>query len=204
MSFIVFEGVEGSGKSTQARRLAEALGDGAILTKEPGGTPLGRTIRELVLHPGHEQLAISTEVLLFFADRAQHVADVIIPALGEGKTVISDRYVASSLAYQGFGRGLSIEHIRAVAALATGGLIPDVNVFLDVPIAIGLGRVRGRGPQDRMESERFGFYERVRAGYRQMIAEDPEHWVTIDASVRPDEVYEAIKAALTKRGLVAL
>jgi dTMP kinase len=170
--FIVLEGVEGSGKSTQARRLAAALGDRAILTKEPGGTPLGRSIRDMLLHPGHVHLAVPTEVLLYFADRAQHVADVVRPNLERGRIVVSDRYVASSLAYQGAGRGVAQEALRAVAELATGGLAPDLY-----------------------------FYERVRDGYHAMIAADPAHWITIDGAALPEAVFEQIKVALRARGI---
>ncbi len=203
MPFIVFEGVEGSGKSTQARRLVATLGTDAVLTKEPGGTVLGRGIREMLLHPGHGHLAPAAEVLLFYADRAQNVAEIVRPALDKGKTVVSDRYVASSLAYQGYGRGISLELLRAVTRLATGGLAPDVNVFLDVPVEVGLARVRDRGARDRMESERFAFYERVRAGYKTLIEAKPHRWVTVDGSARPDIVFEQVKAALGERGLLA-
>lgn len=202
--FIVLEGVEGSGKSTQARRLATAMGDGTLLTKEPGGTPLGRSIREMLLHPGHTHLAVSTEVLLYFADRAQHVADVVRPALAAGKNVVSDRYVASSLAYQGYGRGVPLELLRTVAQVATGGLVPDVYLFLDVSVEIGLARVRDRGAKDRMESERFAFYENVRSGYRRLIAEEPDRWVVIDGTAPPEDVFAQMKTALTARGIVGL
>jgi dTMP kinase len=194
--FIVLEGVEGSGKSTQARRLAAALGPGVLVTKEPGGTVLGRAIREMLLHPGHDQLAVPTEVLLYFADRAQHVDEVLRP-------VISDRYVASSLAYQGYGRGVPLPTLLAVAEFATGGLLPDLNIFLDVPVETGLARVRDRGARDRMESERFTFYQRVRDGYLEMIAEDPGHWRTLDGSGTADQVFAQVCAVLRETGVGA-
>ncbi len=199
--FIVLEGVEGSGKSTQARRLAAALGPGVLVTKEPGGTVLGRAIREMLLHPGHEHLAVPTEVLLYFADRAQHVDEVLRPALAAGKPVISDRYVASSLAYQGYGRGVPLPTLRAVAEFATGGLLPDLNIFLDVPVETGLARVRDRGARDRMESERFGFYQRVRDGYLEMMAEEPERWRTLDGSGTAEQVFAQVTAVLREKGV---
>src|SRR2546427_11103092 len=150
MPFITFEGMEGCGKSTQARLLARALGPDTVLTQEPGGTAIGRAIRQLLLHPANRAMSAEAEVLLFFADRAQHVAEVIRPALAAGKIVMSTRYVDTSLAYQGYGRGLDLDRIRSVAVLATGGLGPGLPLFFDLPLAIGLARGGGPGRRGRL------------------------------------------------------
>jgi dTMP kinase len=199
--FITFEGIEGSGKSTQARRLAALLGPETVLSHEPGGTPLGRGVRELLLDHRHEGMAAAAEVLLFFADRAEHVARVIRPALAAGRTVVCDRYTDSSIAYQGYGRGLPLDLLRAVAELATGGLRPELTVFLDLPVVVGLGRVGRRGAQDRLESEVREFHERVRNGYLALVAQDPGRWLKVDGRGTPDEVTAAVVAAVRERGV---
>jgi dTMP kinase len=204
MPFITFEGMEGCGKSTQARLLARALGPDAVLTQEPGGTAIGRAIRQLLLDPANRAMSAEAEVLLFFADRAQHVAEVIRPALAAGKIVISTRYVDTSLAYQGYGRGLDLDRIRSVAVLATGGLRPDLTLFFDLPLEIGLARVVRRGGRDRLESEVREFHERVRNGYLELAAAEPDRWIRIDASGSEADVEARTRAAVEARGLAPI
>ena len=196
MPLITFEGIEGSGKSTQAQRLADELG--AVLTFEPGATVLGAKIRELLLGGG--VVTPDAELLLFFADRAQHVAQVIAPALQDGRTVICDRFTDSTLAYQGFGRGLPLPRIRALAELAVGGLRPEMTFLLDVPAAVGLARAGRRGPVDRIESETVAFHERVASGFRTLAAEEPDRWLRVDGERAPDVIAAEIHAAALSRG----
>lgn len=183
--FIAFEGGEGSGKSTQARLLAEVLG--AVLTHEPGGTALGRRIRSLVLDPdGGHAVDRRAEALLMAADRAQHVAEVIRPALDAGRDVVSDRFSGSTLAYQGYGRGLELDDLAWLSRWASGGLEPDLVVLLDVPPEVAAGRLAG--DPDRMESAGQAFHDRVAAGYRVLAADHPGRWVVVDGTGTVDEV----------------
>ncbi len=201
MAFITLEGIEGSGKSTQARLLARALGPDVLLTREPGGTTLGRGVRHLLLDHAHAGMAPAAEVLLFFADRAQHVAELVRPALGAGRTVVCDRYVDSSLAYQGYGRGLRLDLIRAVAELATGGLQPELTLLLDLSVETGLQRVAARGGLDRLDAERRDFHERVRAGYETLAAGEPRRYARVDAEGDPHEVALRVLRVVEQRGL---
>ena len=202
MPFVTFEGIEGSGKSTQAGRLAARLGADTLLTHEPGATAIGRLIRTLLLDHAHRALAPAAEVLLFFADRAQHVAELIRPALADGRSVVSDRYTDSSLAYQGYGRGLDRELILAVGRLATGGLKPDLTILLDVPVDVGLARAGARGPHDRLEAEVRAFHDRVRTGYLEMAAADPARWVRLSGEGDAEEVARRVAAAAETRGVL--
>lgn len=187
--FIAFEGGEASGKSTQAARLATRLG--AVLTREPGGTPLGEQIRALLLEPA-SHIDVRAEALLMAAARAQHVADVIQPALVAGRHVVTDRFTASSLAYQGFGRGLPLEEVRALSAFATSGLDPDVYVLLDIDPAVAAAR-RAR-EHDRMEAAGDAFHQRVRAGFRS-LADDS--WIVVDGGAPADDVEATIWSRLS-------
>ncbi len=191
---IVFEGLDASGKSTQARMLADRLG--ARFTFQPGEGDLGRRLRALLLDT---PVAVDpvAEALLFAADKAQHVAEVIAPALAAGETVVCDRYTASTLAYQGHGRGLDLDALGSVLDLAVGGLRPDLVVLVDVDVAEG--RRRRTGPPDRIEAAAVDFDERVRAGYL-ALARDPA-WVVVDGTGTVDEVHARVVAAVTERGL---
>ncbi|MBW3536158.1 MAG: dTMP kinase [Actinobacteria bacterium] len=180
---VAIEGGEGSGKSTQARLLAGRLD--AVVTREPGGTGLGEAIRRLVLD-GTDDMDPRAEALLMAAARAQHVAEVIRPALDAGRHVVTDRFTPSSLAYQGFGRGLDAGEVAALSRWATGGVAADLVVFLDVPDELRRGRV-GR-PRDRLEAAGEDFHDRVIAGFRQLAALDDGSWVVVDGSGSIDDV----------------
>ncbi len=193
--FIVFEGGDASGKSTQSTRLAERLG--AVHTREPGGTDIGRRLRDLMLDARTTGLADRAEALLMAADRAQHVAEVVRPALVAGRHVVSDRYIGSTLAYQGHGRGLPIIELRRMSAWASGDLWPDLIVLLDVPPEVAAARASGA--PDRVEAAGADFHDRVARGYHALASADPLHWVTIDGSAPADEVEAAVWAAVTAR-----
>lgn len=181
--FVTFEGGEGSGKTLQSRRLHRRLmrlGMPAVLIHEPGGTPLGRRIARWLKWARKVCMPPVGELLMFNASRAQLVTDVIRPGLRKGTTVICDRYADSTVAYQGYGRGLDLEQVRAINAAATGGLVPDVTVLLDIPVEQGFGRKSGQG-LDRFELEDAAFHQRVRRGYLEMAAAEPERWLVVDA-----------------------
>ncbi|MCL5961935.1 MAG: dTMP kinase [Chloroflexi bacterium] len=191
--FITFEGPEGSGKSTQARLLCEQLqkrGYSVILTREPGGTRVGEQIREILQSLDYSEITPETEVLLFNASRAQLTRELVLPHLVRGDIVICDRYVDSTLAYQGYGQGIDIEALKAIAHFATGGLTPDLTVYLDLPAEEGLRRKLisnlppGPGVEnkwDRIEAKDIEFHSRVVAGYRNLIQDDTDRWLPLDA-----------------------
>lgn len=193
--FIAVEGADGTGKSTQARLLAERLG--ALFTREPGGTPLGERIRALVLDPSGDPPVDRAEALLMAAARAQHVAEVVEPALAAGRDVVSDRYVASSVAYQGHGRGLGAEAVMAVNRFATDDLQPDlvVLILVDAPVA-----VRRLGDHlDRIEQAGDAFQTAVVAAYSEMAIADPDRWLVVDGNGTVEEVAARVAAAVEER-----
>ncbi len=196
--FIVLEGGEGAGKSSVQRALGERLtgrGAGVVLTREPGGTALGERVRDILLAPERPAGALA-ELLLFEAARAQLVAEVIRPALERGATVLCDRFVASSVAYQAFGRGLPRELVDRANAIATGGLAPDLTLLLDLPVEAGLARRQSAGGANHFDRSDIGFHERVRAGFLALAAADPARWHIIDASRPLDRVAESALAAI--------
>ena len=199
--FITFEGPEGAGKSTQLAHLVRRLEAAKLLhtvTREPGGTPLGLRVREVVLDPA---LTIDPlpEFLLYSASRAQLVQGVIRPALARGEVVVCDRFLDSSLAYQGAGRGLHGDFLRAVSREATGGLIPDLTVLLDLDPALGLARAAERGQPDRLEQADLAFHERVRAGFLALAGEEPGRFLTLDATRPESELAGNIWTAVHNR-----
>ncbi|MBK5222166.1 MAG: dTMP kinase [Acidimicrobiia bacterium] len=192
--FIAFEGGEASGKSTQAARLAERRD--ALLTREPGGTRLGEVARGLLLDPELPDLSPRAEALLFAAARAQHVAEVIAPALAAGRDVVCDRFAASSFAYQSFGRGLPLDEVRALSSFAVDGRWPDLNVLLVVPADLADARL---GERDRLERAGHAFHRRVAEGFESLAASEPDLWVRIDAAGSIDEVARLVDAAVDVR-----
>ena len=192
---IAFEGGEGTGKSTQAALLAERLD--AVFTREPGGTAIGGRIRSLVLDPANQELADRAEALLMAADRAQHVAEVIRPALDAGRIVVTDRFAGSSLAYQSYGRGLPLDEVEQLSRWATDGVWPDLVVLLDVPEEVSEARLGAE--RDRMEEVGDGFHQRVVAGFRALAAADPDRWVVVDGTGTVDEVADRVCAAIAPR-----
>ena len=190
--FVTFEGVDRAGKTTQARMLADALGERAVAVREPGGTPAGERLREL-LKDETVELGPRTEALLFAAARAELVERVIKPALERGQTVVSDRFLDSSLAYQGAARGLGMDEVASINRFATDGLAPNVTFLLDLPLDAAAQR---GGEVDRFESEGRGLQEEVRAGYERLVAADPERWHRIDAARPADVVHAEILAAV--------
>lgn len=197
--YIAFEGAEGCGKSTQAARLASSIG--AVVTRETGGTEIGARLREILHDTSVHNLAPRAEALITAADRAQHIAEVVGPALAAGRTVVSDRSVYSSLAYQGYGRELDVDEIRRLNEWGTGGCWPDVVVLIDTPDEVIAERMSRRN-LDRFEAAGRAFHERVIAGFRLMAAADPDRWVTVETVGTIDHVAEKIHLTLVERGVL--
>jgi dTMP kinase len=205
---VTFEGVEGSGKSTQAQLLHDALrteGVDSILTREPGGTPIGERIRDILLDPACREMHAKTELLLYLASRNQHVQERLLPALRAGKVVISDRYSESSLAYQGGGRDLTFRQVSRLNKYATTGLIPDLTIVVDVPPEVGAERMKD-APRDRLESERREFHELVRSSYLALARRAPGRIKVVDGR-RPQpelahKIANLVHRRLVQRGIV--
>jgi len=191
--FITLEGPEGSGKSTQIKRLAkrlESMGFPVITTREPGGTPIGDQIRQVLVRMENKELHPRTEILLFLAARAQLVEQLIKPALQDGKIILCDRYGDSTLAYQGYGHGLDLEKLRQMLDLATDHLKPDLTILLDLDVKLGLMRKKAEDEWNRLDAYEVLFHERVREGYLNLAREEPNRWRIVDASQGIDAVQE--------------
>jgi len=207
--FITFEGPDGSGKSTQIPLLADALraeGRAVFTTREPGGTPIGDQIRAVLHDLKNAEMHPHTEILLYAASRAQLVAQEIRPRLARGEIVICDRYADSTLAYQGYGRGLDLDTLRKILAFATGGLKPDVTIYLDVPAEEGLARREQASHEgaewNRLDAEGLAFHRRVRAGYEALIAEEPARWASVcgadDVATVQAAIWREVRARMTE------
>lgn len=203
---IVFEGVEGAGKTTQMQRLIHSLQANCFLiaslvaTREPGGTELGKGLRRLLLEQGSGELVSErAELLMYAADRAQHVETFLKPHLALGSIVLCDRFTDSTIAYQGYGRSLNLSLIKQVNEIATGGLQSDLTFWLDIDVEAGLARVRARGEFDRMEQADLEFHKRVQQGFADLVAENPDRIVRINADRTESEVADEIQAILISR-----
>jgi dTMP kinase len=194
--YIALEGPEGCGKSSVATALAGALD--AVLTRETGGTPIGGRIRAILHDPEVTAMNDRAEALLTAADRAQHLAEVVAPALRAGRHVVSDRSVYSTLAYQGYGRGLLVSKLREINDWAVGSVWPDLAVLLDAPAEILEARMSGR-QYDRFELQSAAFHRRVRDGFRRLAEDEPDRWIVVDATSPADEVAATVRAAVTTR-----
>ena len=202
--FITFEGGDGSGKTTQVRAVESYLRDlrrSCMVTREPGGTSLGKLIRKVVLESADNEIAESAELFLYLADRAQHVEEIIAPALSSGKIVLCDRFSDSTLAYQGYGRGMDLNWLRSLNDSATKGVHPHLSFLFDCPVELGLARAALRGAQspldrpqeDRFEREKYEFHEKVRKGFLELAQAEPERFRIIDASRSVREVAKEIR-----------
>lgn len=204
-TFITFEGCEGAGKSTQIRLLSQYLaeqGKECVVTREPGGSAISEAIRAVILDGKNTAMTDECEALLYAAARAQHLSDTVLPALEEGKTVLCDRYIFSSFAYQGYGRGLDMDFLRAVNSFALQGHMPDITLFLDIPPRSAFERKHGADQNDRIEQAGEAFHARVYQGYLRLAEEYPGQIVRVDCSGTKFETNEKIRALLAGRGLI--
>ena len=206
--FITFEGIEGSGKSTQIALLANYLsarGIRNVLTREPGGTSIGDQVRKILLDPANRSLDPAAELLLYAASRAQHLREIILPALANGMIVLCDRFSDATLAYQGYGRGLDIEMIRSLDRIVTTGMRPDLTILFDIEAAMGIARARGRNnslgleAEARFENEELVFHDRVRQGYLKLVAQEPDRIRIVDASGTSEAVQEQVRKIVDER-----
>lgn len=204
-TFITFEGCEGAGKSTQIRLLSQylaELGKECVVTREPGGSAISEAIRAVILDGKNTAMTDECEALLYAAARAQHLSDTVLPALEAGKTVLCDRYLFSSFAYQGYGRGLDMGFLRAVNSFALQGHMPDITLFLDIPPRSAFERKHGADRNDRIEQAGEAFHARVYQGYLRLAEEYPGQIVRVDCSGTKFETNEKIRALLAGRGLI--
>ena len=198
--FITFEGSEGSGKTTQIQLLADYLrqqGQAVVVTREPGGTPIAEQIREVLHDVQNERMTAEAEILLYAAARAQHVGELIRPALAQGEWVLCDRFADSTMAYQGYGRGLDLATLRQITEFATGGLRPHRTFYFEIDVAVGLQRRRtGQLEMNRMDLQQQAFYDRVRAGYASLMAVEPERWVRVDGARPIETIHQELRLLL--------
>lgn len=201
--FITLEGPEGSGKTSQMKPLAaylRQLGKVVYTTREPGGSPIGDEIRNILLNMKNQEMHLRTEILLFQASRAQHVEQVIRPRLQRGEIVLCDRYADSTLAYQGYGyQDFEIDELAQIVKFATGGLKPDLTLLFDLDVEVGLRRRARGGDLNRLDAYQVAFYERVRDGYHRLAAAEPGRWVVIDASASFEDVQQSAREAIRQR-----
>jgi dTMP kinase len=200
--FITLEGPEGSGKTSHLPPLVETLhGMGYVVfpTREPGGTSIGEQVREVLHNLKNTEMNPRTETLLYQAARAQFVEQIVRPRLAKGEIVLSDRYADSTIAYQGYGHQQDLEQVRALVRYATGGLIPDLTILLDVDVEIGIGRKSKSHEWNRLDAYTLEFHQRVRAGYLEMVRQEPERWIVVDAMERWQEVQEKLRERIIGR-----
>ena len=209
VGFITFEGGDGTGKSTQIRFLERHLiaqGKSCLTTREPGGTSLGQLMRQILLESGNRPISSSTELFLYLADRAQHVHEVIAPAIAQGKIVLSDRHTDSTVAYQGYGRGFDLQLLLSLNRIASQGLTPDITFLFDCPVELGLSRTVHRRSgsatvksDDRFENEKLEFHEKVRQGFLDLARAEPARFYIIDASHSEQEVFATVREIVDRR-----